>query len=171
MFMSFVWWTPTLTCRCWLFCVSPQLRSALDRVSELEASNSHLSKRLEKMKANRNALLAQQWRSVLGRILLQRLWRSKSPDPTANRLCPDRDNQISSEHLWQRLISLCMRHPADGVNWGRGKVSSDGENFWKNLPPELKTNQNQNLKRQHPMCERRRKIDRSVMEAFKQSHL
>ncbi|XP_039979010.1 leucine-rich repeat flightless-interacting protein 2 isoform X4 [Xiphias gladius] len=37
-----------------------ELRSALDRVSELEASNSHLSKRLEKMKANRNALLAQQ---------------------------------------------------------------------------------------------------------------
>ncbi len=37
-----------------------QLRSALDRIDELEASNSHLSKRLEKMKANRNALLAQQ---------------------------------------------------------------------------------------------------------------
>ncbi|KAM6893545.1 leucine-rich repeat flightless-interacting protein 2 [Xenentodon cancila] len=37
-----------------------ELRSALDRVGELEASNSHLSKRLEKMKANRNALLAQQ---------------------------------------------------------------------------------------------------------------
>uniref|UniRef100_A0A3B3U1W6 Leucine-rich repeat flightless-interacting protein 2-like n=1 Tax=Poecilia latipinna TaxID=48699 RepID=A0A3B3U1W6_9TELE len=37
-----------------------QLRSALDRIEELEVSNSHLSKRLEKMKANRNALLAQQ---------------------------------------------------------------------------------------------------------------
>lgn len=37
-----------------------ELRSALDRIEELEASNSHLSKRLEKMKANRNALLAQQ---------------------------------------------------------------------------------------------------------------
>ncbi|XP_062236394.1 leucine-rich repeat flightless-interacting protein 2 isoform X8 [Platichthys flesus] len=37
-----------------------ELRSALDRVDELEASNAHLSKRLEKMKANRNALLAQQ---------------------------------------------------------------------------------------------------------------
>lgn len=37
-----------------------QLRSALDRIDELEASNSHLSKRLDKMKANRNALLAQQ---------------------------------------------------------------------------------------------------------------
>uniref|UniRef100_A0A3Q2X5B0 Leucine-rich repeat flightless-interacting protein 2-like n=1 Tax=Haplochromis burtoni TaxID=8153 RepID=A0A3Q2X5B0_HAPBU len=37
-----------------------ELRSALDRIDELEASNSHLSKRLEKMKANRNALLAQQ---------------------------------------------------------------------------------------------------------------
>lgn len=37
-----------------------QLRSALDRIDELEASNSHLSKRLEKMKANRSALLAQQ---------------------------------------------------------------------------------------------------------------
>lgn len=37
-----------------------ELRSALDRISELEASNTHLSKRLEKMKANRNALLAQQ---------------------------------------------------------------------------------------------------------------
>ncbi|KAM9334233.1 leucine-rich repeat flightless-interacting protein 2 [Symphorus nematophorus] len=37
-----------------------ELRSALDRIEELEATNSHLSKRLEKMKANRNALLAQQ---------------------------------------------------------------------------------------------------------------
>ncbi|XP_045906033.1 leucine-rich repeat flightless-interacting protein 2-like isoform X10 [Micropterus dolomieu] len=37
-----------------------ELRSALDRIEELEASNNHLSKRLEKMKANRNALLAQQ---------------------------------------------------------------------------------------------------------------
>ncbi|KAM7365877.1 hypothetical protein PAMP_016770 [Pampus punctatissimus] len=37
-----------------------ELRSALDRIDELEATNSHLSKRLEKMKANRNALLAQQ---------------------------------------------------------------------------------------------------------------
>ncbi|XP_016129085.1 leucine-rich repeat flightless-interacting protein 2-like isoform X2 [Sinocyclocheilus grahami] len=37
-----------------------ELRSALDRSDELEASNSHLTKRLEKMKANRSALLAQQ---------------------------------------------------------------------------------------------------------------
>ncbi|XP_051797693.1 leucine-rich repeat flightless-interacting protein 2 isoform X3 [Acanthochromis polyacanthus] len=37
-----------------------ELRSALDRIDELELSNSHLNKRLEKMKANRNALLAQQ---------------------------------------------------------------------------------------------------------------
>ncbi|XP_040888017.1 leucine-rich repeat flightless-interacting protein 2 isoform X2 [Toxotes jaculatrix] len=37
-----------------------ELRSALDRIEELEASNSHLSKRLEKMKANRSTLLAQQ---------------------------------------------------------------------------------------------------------------
>ncbi|XP_028253504.1 leucine-rich repeat flightless-interacting protein 2 isoform X10 [Parambassis ranga] len=37
-----------------------ELRSALDRIEELEANNSRLSKRLEKMKANRNALLAQQ---------------------------------------------------------------------------------------------------------------
>ncbi|KAK2857258.1 hypothetical protein Q5P01_005993 [Channa striata] len=37
-----------------------ELRSALDRIEELETSNSHLSKRLEKMKANRSALLAQQ---------------------------------------------------------------------------------------------------------------
>ncbi|XP_051568493.1 leucine-rich repeat flightless-interacting protein 2 isoform X15 [Myxocyprinus asiaticus] len=37
-----------------------ELRSALDRADELEASNSHLTKRLEKMKANRSALLAQQ---------------------------------------------------------------------------------------------------------------
>uniref|UniRef100_A0A8C8F2V7 Leucine-rich repeat flightless-interacting protein 2-like n=1 Tax=Oncorhynchus tshawytscha TaxID=74940 RepID=A0A8C8F2V7_ONCTS len=37
-----------------------ELRSALDRIDELEASNSHLAKRLEKMKANRTALLAQQ---------------------------------------------------------------------------------------------------------------
>lgn len=46
-----------------VFSVSLQLRSALDRIEEMEATNSHLSKRLEKMKANRNALLAQQWRS------------------------------------------------------------------------------------------------------------
>ncbi|XP_052414974.1 leucine-rich repeat flightless-interacting protein 2 isoform X3 [Carassius gibelio] len=37
-----------------------ELRSSLDRIDELEASNSHLTKRLEKMKANRSALLAQQ---------------------------------------------------------------------------------------------------------------
>ncbi|KAK2889010.1 hypothetical protein Q8A67_014385 [Cirrhinus molitorella] len=37
-----------------------ELRSSLDRIDELEASNSHLTKRLEKMKANRTALLAQQ---------------------------------------------------------------------------------------------------------------
>ncbi|XP_067357157.1 leucine-rich repeat flightless-interacting protein 2 isoform X23 [Channa argus] len=37
-----------------------ELRSALDRIEELETSNSHLSKRLEKMKANRSALLSQQ---------------------------------------------------------------------------------------------------------------
>ncbi|XP_035480342.2 leucine-rich repeat flightless-interacting protein 2 isoform X13 [Scophthalmus maximus] len=36
-----------------------ELRSALDRVDELEVSKGHLTKRLEKMKANRNALLAQ----------------------------------------------------------------------------------------------------------------
>ncbi|KAI1899767.1 hypothetical protein AGOR_G00065140 [Albula goreensis] len=37
-----------------------ELRSALDKIDELEASNSHLVKRLEKMKANRSALLSQQ---------------------------------------------------------------------------------------------------------------
>ncbi|XP_065096117.1 leucine-rich repeat flightless-interacting protein 2 isoform X13 [Paramisgurnus dabryanus] len=37
-----------------------ELRAALDRVDEVEASNNHLTKRLEKMKANRSALLAQQ---------------------------------------------------------------------------------------------------------------
>ncbi|XP_030210347.1 leucine-rich repeat flightless-interacting protein 2 isoform X19 [Gadus morhua] len=36
-----------------------ELRAALDRVEEVEVSNSHLSKRLEKIKANRNAMLAQ----------------------------------------------------------------------------------------------------------------
>ncbi|XP_062816851.1 leucine-rich repeat flightless-interacting protein 1 isoform X29 [Anolis carolinensis] len=37
-----------------------ELRSALDRTEELEVSNGHLMKRLEKMKANRSALLSQQ---------------------------------------------------------------------------------------------------------------
>ncbi|XP_038646189.1 uncharacterized protein LOC119962274 [Scyliorhinus canicula] len=37
-----------------------EVRSALDKIEELEMSNSHLSKRLEKMKANRSALLSQQ---------------------------------------------------------------------------------------------------------------
>uniref|UniRef100_A0A8D0E6B5 LRR binding FLII interacting protein 1 n=1 Tax=Salvator merianae TaxID=96440 RepID=A0A8D0E6B5_SALMN len=37
-----------------------ELRSALDKTEELEVSNGHLIKRLEKMKANRNALLSQQ---------------------------------------------------------------------------------------------------------------
>ncbi|KAJ3610424.1 hypothetical protein NHX12_022516 [Muraenolepis orangiensis] len=37
-----------------------ELRTALDKVEEQEMSNSHLVKRLEKMKANRNAMLAQQ---------------------------------------------------------------------------------------------------------------
>ncbi|XP_041638010.1 leucine-rich repeat flightless-interacting protein 2 isoform X4 [Cheilinus undulatus] len=37
-----------------------ELRSALDRIDELELSNVHLAKRLDKMKANRSALLAQQ---------------------------------------------------------------------------------------------------------------
>lgn len=39
---------------------SPQLRTALDKIEEMEMTNSHLVKRLEKMKANRNALLSQQ---------------------------------------------------------------------------------------------------------------
>ncbi|KAG8508247.1 Leucine-rich repeat flightless-interacting protein 2 [Galemys pyrenaicus] len=37
-----------------------ELRSALDRTEELEVSNGHLVKRLEKMKATRSALLSQQ---------------------------------------------------------------------------------------------------------------
>ncbi|XP_059134064.1 leucine-rich repeat flightless-interacting protein 1 isoform X4 [Peromyscus eremicus] len=37
-----------------------ELRSALDKTEELEVSNGHLVKRLEKMKANRNTLLSQQ---------------------------------------------------------------------------------------------------------------
>ncbi|XP_072339668.1 leucine-rich repeat flightless-interacting protein 2-like [Scyliorhinus torazame] len=37
-----------------------EVRSALDKIEELEMSNSHLAKRLEKMKANRSALLSQQ---------------------------------------------------------------------------------------------------------------
>ncbi|XP_072434768.1 leucine-rich repeat flightless-interacting protein 2-like isoform X19 [Chiloscyllium punctatum] len=37
-----------------------EVRSAQDKIEELEMSNSHLTKRLEKMKANRSALLSQQ---------------------------------------------------------------------------------------------------------------
>uniref|UniRef100_UPI0037E903F2 leucine-rich repeat flightless-interacting protein 2 isoform X17 n=1 Tax=Semicossyphus pulcher TaxID=241346 RepID=UPI0037E903F2 len=37
-----------------------ELRTALDKNEEMEMTNSHLVKRLEKMKANRNALLSQQ---------------------------------------------------------------------------------------------------------------
>ncbi|XP_043931267.1 leucine-rich repeat flightless-interacting protein 2 [Protopterus annectens] len=37
-----------------------ELRTALDKIEEMEVTNSHLVKRLEKMKANRNALLSQQ---------------------------------------------------------------------------------------------------------------
>ncbi|KAG8432582.1 hypothetical protein GDO86_017003 [Hymenochirus boettgeri] len=37
-----------------------ELRTALDKIEELEVSNSHLIKRLEKMKANRSAILSQQ---------------------------------------------------------------------------------------------------------------
>ncbi|XP_062986044.1 leucine-rich repeat flightless-interacting protein 2 isoform X5 [Elgaria multicarinata webbii] len=37
-----------------------ELRTALDRIEEMEMTNSHLVKRLEKMKANRTALLSQQ---------------------------------------------------------------------------------------------------------------
>ncbi|XP_039192800.1 leucine-rich repeat flightless-interacting protein 2 isoform X2 [Crotalus tigris] len=37
-----------------------ELRTALDRTDEMEMTNSHLVKRLEKMKANRTALLSQQ---------------------------------------------------------------------------------------------------------------
>ncbi|XP_058241283.1 leucine-rich repeat flightless-interacting protein 2 isoform X10 [Hemibagrus wyckioides] len=37
-----------------------ELRSALDKIEEMEMTNNHLVKRLEKMKANRNALLSQQ---------------------------------------------------------------------------------------------------------------
>ncbi|XP_041262202.1 leucine-rich repeat flightless-interacting protein 2 isoform X5 [Onychostruthus taczanowskii] len=37
-----------------------ELRTALDKVEEMEMTNSHLMKRLEKMKANRTALLSQQ---------------------------------------------------------------------------------------------------------------
>ncbi|XP_056104213.1 leucine-rich repeat flightless-interacting protein 2 isoform X9 [Rhinichthys klamathensis goyatoka] len=37
-----------------------ELRTALDKIEEMEMTNNHLVKRLEKMKANRNALLSQQ---------------------------------------------------------------------------------------------------------------
>ncbi|KAG9274815.1 leucine-rich repeat flightless-interacting protein 2 isoform X3 [Astyanax mexicanus] len=37
-----------------------ELRTALDKIEEMEMTNSHLVKRLEKMKANRNAHLSQQ---------------------------------------------------------------------------------------------------------------
>uniref|UniRef100_A0A672R1L6 Leucine-rich repeat flightless-interacting protein 2 n=1 Tax=Sinocyclocheilus grahami TaxID=75366 RepID=A0A672R1L6_SINGR len=37
-----------------------ELRTALDKTEEMEMTNNHLIKRLEKMKANRNALLSQQ---------------------------------------------------------------------------------------------------------------
>ncbi|XP_070696672.1 leucine-rich repeat flightless-interacting protein 2 isoform X7 [Pempheris klunzingeri] len=37
-----------------------ELRTALDKTEEMEMTNNHLVKRLEKMKANRNALLSQQ---------------------------------------------------------------------------------------------------------------
>ncbi|XP_064409204.1 leucine-rich repeat flightless-interacting protein 2 isoform X6 [Latimeria chalumnae] len=37
-----------------------ELRTALDKIEEMEMTNSHLVKRLEKMKANRSALLSQQ---------------------------------------------------------------------------------------------------------------
>ncbi|XP_077304429.1 leucine-rich repeat flightless-interacting protein 1 isoform X47 [Lithobates pipiens] len=37
-----------------------ELRTALDKIDELEVGNSHLVKRLEKMKANRSAILSQQ---------------------------------------------------------------------------------------------------------------
>ncbi|XP_025072287.1 leucine-rich repeat flightless-interacting protein 2 isoform X18 [Alligator sinensis] len=37
-----------------------ELRTALDKMEEMEMTNSHLMKRLEKMKANRTALLSQQ---------------------------------------------------------------------------------------------------------------
>ncbi|XP_040519622.1 leucine-rich repeat flightless-interacting protein 2 isoform X17 [Gallus gallus] len=37
-----------------------ELRTALDKIEEMEMTNSHLMKRLEKMKANRTALLSQQ---------------------------------------------------------------------------------------------------------------
>ncbi|MEQ2314288.1 hypothetical protein AMECASPLE_010544 [Ameca splendens] len=41
-----------------------ELRTALDKIEEMEMTNSHLVKRLEKMKANRNAHLAQQSQSL-----------------------------------------------------------------------------------------------------------
>uniref|UniRef100_A0A8K9XQP8 Leucine-rich repeat flightless-interacting protein 2 n=1 Tax=Oncorhynchus mykiss TaxID=8022 RepID=A0A8K9XQP8_ONCMY len=37
-----------------------ELQIALDKFEEMELTNNHLVKRLEKMKANRNALLSQQ---------------------------------------------------------------------------------------------------------------
>ncbi|XP_039592151.1 leucine-rich repeat flightless-interacting protein 2 isoform X20 [Polypterus senegalus] len=37
-----------------------ELRTALDKIEEMEMTNNHLVKRLEKMKANRNALMSQQ---------------------------------------------------------------------------------------------------------------
>ncbi|XP_046884797.1 leucine-rich repeat flightless-interacting protein 2 isoform X6 [Hypomesus transpacificus] len=40
--------------------IQRELRTALDKIEEMEMTNNHLVKRLEKMKANRNALLSQQ---------------------------------------------------------------------------------------------------------------
>ncbi|PWA25739.1 hypothetical protein CCH79_00001310, partial [Gambusia affinis] len=52
-----------------------ELRTALDKIEEMEMTNSHLVKRLEKMKANRNALLSQHWDLV--RLFWRNNWETK----------------------------------------------------------------------------------------------
>lgn len=59
--MHLIMWKPQRAKCNVLPSVPSQLRTALDKIEEMEMTNNHLVKRLEKMKANRNALLSQQW--------------------------------------------------------------------------------------------------------------
>ena len=104
-----------------------QLRSALDKTEELEVSNGHLVKRLEKMKASRSVLLSQQWRPVLNRTRMGG-WRAR-----VRRLvccCPG-----------ALLLHLLLRehteeHPAFAWSPGSHKmpVSADWDPVWGSHP-------------------------------------
>lgn len=107
--------------------VSLQLRSALDRIEELEATNSHLSKRVEKMKANRNALLAQQWCLFL--LCMQHKTGGVNWAPRLKRQNVEIHRSVPN-NLWSRRCSHPSNFRKQGSDPARWPGTSRVQHFY-----------------------------------------